>query len=49
MKNVNSVNKNIIEIVNHMLIGGEWLEKPYKIRDCKEFRIISIDKISSNR
>ena len=22
MKNVNSVNKNIIEIVNHMLIGG---------------------------
>ena len=22
MKNVDSVNKNIIEIVNHMLIGG---------------------------
>ena len=48
MKNVNSVNKNIIEIVNHMLIGG-GLEKSYKIRACKEFRIISIDKTSSNR
>ena len=48
MKNVNSVNKNIIEIVNHMLIGG-GLEKPYKISTCKEFKIISIDKISSNR
>ena len=47
MKNVNSVNKNIIEIVNHMLIGG--LEKPYKIRNYKEFKNKSIDKISSNR
>ena len=49
MKNVNSVNKNIIEIVNHMLIGGGGLEKPYKIRAYKEFETISIDKISSNR
>ena len=48
MKNVNSVNKNIIEIVNHMLIGG-GLEKPYKIRNYKEFKNKSIDEISSNR
>ena len=48
MKNVNSVNKNIIEIVNHMLIGG-GLEKSYKIRNYVDFKIISIDKISSNR
>ena len=48
MKNINSVNKNIIKNVNHMLIGG-GLEKPYKIRDYKNFEIISIDKISSNR
>ena len=48
MKNISLVNKDTIEIVNHMLIGG-GLEKPYKIRACKEFRIISIDKISSNR
>ena len=49
MKNVNSVNKNIIEIVNHMLIGGGGLEKSYKIRNYVDFKIISIDKISSNR
>ena len=48
MKNINSVNKNIIKNVNHMLIGG-GLEKPYKIRACEEFKIISIDKISSDR
>ena len=47
MKNINSVNKNTIKNVNYMLIGG--LEKPYKIRDYKDFKIISIDKISSNR
>ena len=48
MKNINSVNKNIIKNVNHMLIGG-GLEKSYKIRACEEFKIISIDKISSDR
>ena len=48
MKNINSVNKNTIEFVNHMLIGG-GLEKPYKIRAYKDFKITSIDKISSNR
>ena len=41
--NLYQMNANI----NHMLIGG--LEKPYKIRNCEEFKIISIDKISSNR
>ena len=30
MKNVNSVNKNIIEIVNHMLIGGGGLKNIIK-------------------
>ena len=48
MKNISLVNKNIIKNVNHMLTGG-GLEKPYKIRIYKEFKIISIDKISSNR
>ena len=43
MRNINSVNKNTIEFVNHMLIGG-GLEKPYKIRNYKDFKIISIDK-----
>ena len=33
--------------INYMLTGG-GLEKPYKIRDYKEFKTISIDKISSN-
>ena len=48
MKNISLVNKDTIEIVKHMLIG--WgLEKPYKIRNYKEFRNKSIDKISSNR
>ena len=41
--NLYQMNANI----NHMLIGG--LEKPYKIRDYKEFKNKSIDKISSNR
>ena len=41
--NLYQMNANI----NHMLIGG--LEKPYKIRKYEEFKIISIDKISSNR
>ena len=48
MRNINSVNKNTIKNVNYMLIGG-GLEKPYKIRTCEEIKIISIDKISSNR
>ena len=48
MKNISLVNKDTIEFVNHMLIGG-GLEKPYKIRAYKDFEIISIDKISSNR
>ena len=34
--------------INYMLTRG-GLEKPYKIRDYKDFEIISIDKISSNR
>ena len=48
MKNISLVNKDDIEFVNHVLIGG-GLEKPYKIRGYKEFEIISIDKISSSR
>ena len=48
MKNISLVNKDDIEFVNHMLIGG-GLEKPYKIRLYKDFKIISIDEISSNR
>ena len=34
--------------INYMLTRG-GLEKPYKIRTCEDFKIISIDKISSNR
>ena len=34
--------------INYMLTRG-GLEKPYKIRNYKEFRNKSIDKISSNR
>ena len=34
--------------INYMLTRGGG-EKPYKIRDYKEIKIISIDKISSNR
>ena len=34
--------------INYMLTRW-WLEKPYKIRNYKEFRNKSIDKISSNR
>ena len=48
MKNINSVNKNTIKNINYKLTRG-GLEKPYKIRDYKDFKIISIDKISSNR
>ena len=49
MKNINQVNKNTIKNVNHMLIGGGGLEKPYKIRNYEELKNKSIDKISSNR
>ena len=34
--------------INYMLTRG-GLEKPYKIRNYKELRNKSIDKISSNR
>ena len=34
--------------INYMLTRG-GLEKPYKIRNYKEFRNKSIDEISSNR
>ena len=34
--------------INYKLTRG-GLEKPYKIRNYKEFKIISIDKISSDR
>ena len=33
--------------INYMLTRG-GLEKPYKIRNYVDFKIISIDKISSN-
>ena len=33
--------------INYKLTRG--VKKPYKIRDGKELKIISIDKISSNR
>ena len=46
LKNIYS--SNYIMNINHMLTGG-GLEKPYKIRNYKEFEIISIDNISSNR
>ena len=39
---------NYIVNINYKLTRG-GLEKPYKIRAYKEFKIISIDKISSNR
>ena len=46
---LNRINNNrIIKNINYMLTRG-GLEKPYKIRICKDFKIISIDKISSNR
>ena len=48
MKNISLVNKDDIEFVNHMLIG-RGLEKTYKIRLYKDFKIISIDEISSSR
>ena len=34
--------------INYMLTRG-GVKKPYKIRAYKEIKIISIDKISSNR
>ena len=34
--------------INYKLTRG-GVKKPYKIRNYKEFRIISIDEISSNR
>ena len=46
LKNIYS--SNYIININYMLTRG-GLEKPYKIRTCKDFKIISIDKISSNR
>ena len=46
---LNRINSNrIIKNINYMLTRG-GLEKPYKIRICEDFKIISIDKISSNR
>ena len=44
----NIYTNNYIMNINYMLTRG-GLEKPYKIRDYKEFRNKSIDKISSNR
>ena len=46
LKNIYS--SNYIININYMLTRG-GLEKPYKIRACEEFKIISIDEISSNR
>ena len=46
---LNKINNFKINInINYMLTRG-GLEKPYKIRNYKEFRNKSIDKISSNR
>ena len=42
--NIFRINMNI----NYMLTRG-GLEKPYKIRNYKEFKNKSIDEISSNR
>ena len=39
---------NHIMNINYKLTRG-GLEKPYKIRGYVDFKIISIDKISSNR
>ena len=44
----NIFTSNYIMNINYMLTRG-GLEKPYKIRVYEEFKIISIDKISSNR
>ena len=44
----NIYTSNYIMNINYMLTRG-GLEKPYKIRNYKEFRNKSIDKISSNR
>ena len=46
LKNIYS--SNYIININYKLTRG-GLEKPYKIRTCEDFKIISIDKISSNR
>ena len=46
---LNKINNFKINInINYMLTRG-GLEKPYKIRNYKEFKNNSIDKISSNR
>ena len=46
---LNKINNFKINInINYMLTRG-GLEKPYKIRNYKEFKNKSIDKISSNR
>ena len=44
----NIYTSNYIMNINYMLTGG-GLEKPYKIRNYKEFKNKSIDEISSNR
>ena len=46
LKNIYS--SNYIININYMLTRG-GLEKPYKIKACEEFKIISIYKISSDR
>ena len=46
LKNIYS--SNYIININYMLTRG-GLEKPYKIRDYKDFEIISIEEVSSNR
>ena len=46
---LNKINNFRINVnINYMLTRG-GLEKPYKIRNYKEFRNKSIDKISSHR
>ena len=46
LKNIYS--SNYIININYKLTRG-GLEKPYKIRKYVDFKIISIDEISSNR
>ena len=46
---LNKISNNRISVnINYKLTRG-GLEKPYKIRGYVDFKIISIDKISSNR
>ncbi len=47
LKNIYS--SNYIININYKLTRGGGLEKPYKIRKYVDFKIISIDEISSNR